>query len=150
MRGLAGVVVGLLAMLLLSVLNLAGMWFGLGWEFAFEGEGPRASWGWVMGMLFGGCLSAYLGGRVCGEIAGAGRGFAVPVLCLFAVGLAVAGSAMGRREGESRLPEGKSASQLSFAEAGEYAVSPGWYYVAIGVASPTCVWLGGRGSGQPS
>ena len=144
LRTVAAVVAGALLMLAINMFGIAGMWFGFGWEFAFDGVGPRASTQWVIGMLSGGLVGAFVGGFVCGALAGKARQSAVVALCAVALVLAVLGASMSKDAEKSRLPEGRAASDLNFAEAGEYAVSPTWYYFLSGVLGPACVWFGGR------
>jgi hypothetical protein len=143
-RAVLAVVVGLFAMLAINMLGIAGMWFGLGWQFAFEGNGPRASNGWIFGMLCGGLAGTFVGGYLCSAVAGSRRRAAVMSLSGLALVLALLGAMMGKSVEQSRLPQGKSAAQLNFAEASEYAVSPAWYYLTSGILGPSVVWLGGR------
>jgi hypothetical protein len=42
------------------------------------------------------------------------------------------------------LPDGKTPQNLTFAEAGQYAISPDWYNVAIVVVGLIGAWFGGR------
>lgn len=143
-RALIAVVLGVFVMVAVNMLGIAGMWFGLGWRFAFEGEGPRASIAWIFGMLAGGLFGTFVGGYLCAWMSGGRRRGALISLSCVALLMALLGAMMGNAPKQSRLPEGKTVGDLSFAEAGEYAVSPPWYYVTCGILGPVCVWLGGR------
>jgi len=132
LRTIAALAAGFLAIATGMFLAIVAMWAGLGAKFAFEGTGSNASSGWAAGMLAGCFL-----GSLC-------SGFAVPVMfrreprwgVLVTMSVAVLFTAVviGLRISQSprRLPDGKTSSSLSFAEAGEFAVSPLWYFAALG------------------
>ena len=125
------VVVFLLSFFLLG-LSLFGcivtMWFSGGSAFAFEGNGPEASIGWVFGMLFGCFVGSWAAGMV-GRLVGGRNGSNSLRATTAAVVLFLMFNMLARgMQGPVSLPEGKGVADLTFSEAGDYAVTPLWYF----------------------
>jgi hypothetical protein len=144
MRVVFAVLLGAVAIVLGSLANIAAMWFLLGSQFAFAGNGPVASSGWCLGMLVGGSAAALAGGSLCRFVAGGKSCGAGHVLVAVTLLLAISGIAMGKSANDAMLPEGKQVAELSFMEASEYAVSPFWFHAANLFLAPWCTWYGGR------
>jgi hypothetical protein len=132
LRTIAALVAGFLAIATCMFLAIAAMWTGLGAGFAFEGTGPNASSGWAAGMLAGSFLGSVCSGCAISVIfrREPRRG----VLVTISVAVLFTAGVVGMRISQTPppLPEGRTSSSLSFAEAGEIAVSPDWYFAALG------------------
>ena len=104
------------------------MWFSGGSDFAFEGNGPEASIGWVFGMLFGCFVGSWAAGIV-GRLIVGWTGAKSLRATTAAVVLFLMFNIFARwMQGPVSLPEGKSVGDLTFSEAGDYAVTPLWYF----------------------
>jgi hypothetical protein len=131
MRLATAVLVGGVLMLGVFLGALAFMWFGLGPRFAFEGEGPMASVPWTIGMLLGVELGCLLAGWGAKRLAGNRSPMAIGILLGLLVVWGVATWNASRNAATRKLPDGKTIQSLSFAEAGEYSVSPFWFPLAM-------------------
>ena len=128
----------------IQIASLALMWFSLGSRFAFSGDGPVASDGWCMGMLAGTTLGSFVAGLVLavgGKPNGARLCLALAlILCaLNAYGAVTVGE---RLAANSRMDV--DLESITFAEAGNFAVSPEWYYGLALFANGAAVVAGGR------
>ncbi len=116
--------------LLLAVMT---MWFGFGPRFAFSGDGPLASTFWVLGMLMGCFVGSCCGAAICSWIfrrsSHRGRWISTAAAACFLC-LVISGRVT---HVPTALPEGKGIDDLSFAEAGDYAVTPDWYFPTAGL-----------------
>jgi hypothetical protein len=145
LRTIASVVLGYVAMVFLVILSIAACWFGLGNEFAFEGESNRASVGWSLIILSGGFAAAIVAGCITAKVAGAKcRSAATKGLVGVILVLGLLSAISSFTMTPTPMPEGKSIRDLTFTEAGQYARSPAWYEFAIIVVGMGGVYLGSR------
>ncbi len=104
------------------------MWFSGGSDFAFEGNGPDASIGWVFGMLVGCFVGSWAAGIVGRLVVGRNGAKSLRVTTA-AVVLFLMFNVLARwMQGPVSLPDGKGVADLTFSEAGDYAVTPLWYF----------------------
>jgi len=90
-----------------------------------------ASVPWTIGMLLGVELGCLLAGWGATRLAGSRSPVAIGMLLGLLVVWAVATWSGSRSGAMKKLPEGKTIATLSFAEAGEYSVSPFWFPLAM-------------------
>jgi hypothetical protein len=129
---MAALAAGFLAIALGMFLAIVAMWAGLGSKFAFEGTGPNASSGWAAGMLAGSFLGSLWSGWAASVIFRREPRWAGLVTMSAAVLFTAVVVGLGISQTPRPLPDGKTPSSFSFAEAGEFAVSPVWYFAALG------------------
>ena len=142
-RTVVSAILGYVVMVIVVMLGIAGVWFSMGNEFAFEGETVRASVAWSSTMLGVGFFAACLGGVVAAIVGGPRSSNAVNVLIGMVAILGVLTAASQWNLPIQELPEGKVIGELTFFEAGEFARSPNWYNVAIVIVGMIGVWIGG-------
>lgn len=132
LRTILGVIAGYLSMTVFVVTSIAITWFGLGPEFAFQGDSVAASTGWSLIILAAGFVAAIVGGLVASLVAGKAnqKRTIIGLLSLMCI-LGTMTAAFQMITPVVPLPDGKTIATLTFAEAGQYARSPNWYNVAI-------------------
>lgn len=138
-------IVGYIVMVIVVILGITVVWFSMGPEFAFDGESVIASLPWTISMLVSGLIAAIVGGFVASLIGG--RNFARKAVIALAALVLVMGivTIIAQMNFERPvLADGRSVADLSFAEAGQYAVSPSWYNYAIVVVGIIGVLIGGN------
>jgi hypothetical protein len=130
-RAILSAVTGYFLMAAICMAGIAATWFGLGNRFAFVGDTNEASLGWSLIQLGVGFVAAWIAGIVATRIAGPQARMGIALLLAIILGLGGLLWYMTANSPLQALPEGKSIDTLSFAEAGEYARNPSWYYPAI-------------------
>jgi hypothetical protein len=132
-------------MVIITMLGIAITWFTLGHEFAFAGGTTTASTGWSIVICLWAFVAAIVGGYVAAWGGGADNHRSVRILVGLVLVLGIVSFVYQLARTPPQLPDGKTMADLSFTEAGRYAVSPTWYnavVIAVGVAG---VLLGARG-----
>jgi hypothetical protein len=144
LRAIAGAVVGYIVMAMVVVLGIAMVWNTMGNEFAFAGESNVASTPWSLCMLSFGAAAAVCGGMVASAIGGVRRLLSIKILLGLIVVLGALTLVGQMASTPKTLPEGTSIRDLTFFEAGEFAVSPAWYNIAVIFVGAAGVWYGGQ------
>lgn len=127
------VAIGLVLFMFVQVAVLAVMWYSAGPEFAFVDDGPMASPQWCLGMLAGATAGAAASGSLLRRLSSLRS---VHVLCLVLITLNLLGAATVEQRRATSTVREVDIRKLAFAEAGEYAVSPIWFYVAAVALNP--------------
>lgn len=122
-----GIVLGYVAMAAVVLIGITVVWSILGGAGAFRSEGTEASTLWSVLTLASGLIAAIVGGLVTTAVAK--QKTHLPALLLAGLVLVVGlGSAIFQLgSAPTPMPEGKTAADLTFFEAGEVARSPAWY-----------------------
>lgn len=133
---------GYVVMVIVVFAGIGIAWALLGASGAFAGDTPSPSTTWLAGNLISGFVAAFAGGWTARRI-GKSTG-AVSILIGFILVLGVVSAVFGPDPpGE---PLGKPVADLTFIEAGQYAVQPTWYNWIVPIIGAVAAWLGGRGS----
>jgi hypothetical protein len=142
-RAILGAILGYVATVAIVLMTIAIVWFSMGSRFAFVGDTQVASLGWIVCIIIGNAIAALIGGVVA-KLVGGGRGtLAVKIFVGLILVLGVVSVAAQQAAGQPALPEGKTVHDLSFAEAGTYAVSPLWFSVLTPIEGAVLAWIGG-------
>lgn len=142
-RAIISALAGYVIMVVFVLLGIVVVWFSLGNRFAFVGDTNMASVGWCLCNLLGGAIAAKISGWATTKMGGDQGVLAVRILIGIVLVLGVLTLAMQFASEPKPLPAGKTIESLTFAEAGQYAVSPTWYNVAIMVVGVVGI-LGGH------
>jgi hypothetical protein len=89
LRGIAGVIVGFIALFIFTFVCLTIAYFALGNDRVFEAGNFNASLIWLVSMLLVSLVAALIGGYVCAAISGGGKaplGLAIVLLVLGLLG----------------------------------------------------------------
>ncbi len=143
-RAVIAAFLGYVVTVICVMAGIATVWYSLGNAFAFDGETTTASTGWSLLMLICGFAAAIVGGCAAAKIGGPKGRLAVRVLLGLIIVLGCLTFYAQMNATPMPLPEGVAIQDLTFMEAGQYAVSPMWYNVAIVIVGGIGVWLGGR------
>lgn len=144
-RVIVGPILGYIAMVAVVIGCIAATWFSLGPGFAFDNESFSASLGWTITMLVSGFLAAIVGGVVAKLVGGSEYGEkAVLALAGLILVLGIVTIVAQSMSPPVEVPEGLKTSDVSFAEAGQYAKSPTWYNYAIIVVGMAGAIIGGK------
>lgn len=151
MRAAIAIILGYVVMVIVVMLGIAATWFSLGAEFAFDDETFGASTGWSLIMLLAGFIAAIVGGITAAIVAGPQkRPVAIKGLVGLIIALGLLTLIMQLTATPAPIPEGKTIENLTFAEAGQYAVSPTWYNVGIIIVGAAGVIVGSKIIGVPN
>jgi hypothetical protein len=143
-RAILGAVIGYVVITMLVVLGITIVWNTMGNEFAFEGETNRASTPWTICMLLSGAVAAVVAGATAAVVAGPRRELSVQILLGLVIVLGTLSLVGQLASTPPALPAGKAIRDLTFFEAGTYAVTPMWYTIAVIFVGALGVYLGGR------
>lgn len=143
-RNILAAIGGYVAMVLVAIAGIGVAWTILGGAGAFDGEGPTPSTAWMASNLVGGLVAAMAGGWLARRMGTSSS--AVTMLIGIVLVLGVVSAFLSA--GVERPLLDKPVAELTFAEAGAYAVQPGWYNVVIPIVGAVGAWLGGRRPGS--
>lgn len=133
---------GYIGMVLVAVAGIGIAWFILGAAGAFAGDSPTPSTAWIIGNLVGGFVAAVTGGWLARRLGTASTSVNILIGFVLVLGLATALLSQGM----VAEPLGKPVAELTFMEAGQFAVQPAWYNWTIPLVGAAGVWIGGRRS----
>ncbi|MDA1229523.1 MAG: hypothetical protein O2856_01990 [Planctomycetota bacterium] len=148
LRAILTAIGGYVLMAMVAVLSIVVVWFSMGHEFAFEGDSNRASTEWSIAILFGGLIAAITGGAFAGFLGGPKANLSVRILIAIVFVMGLISLAAQLASEPAVLPDGKKIADLTFTEAGQLAVSPTWYNIAIIFVGIAGAALGGRLAGR--
>ncbi len=142
LRNILAAIVGYFVMVVGVMAGIGVAWAILGGQGAFAGEGPHPSGLWITINVVLGFLTAMLGGWVALKL---GRSYgAVKILIGIILALGI-GLALAAHFSTEEIPTAeKPVAEMSFFEAGHYAVPPAWYNWVIPIVGAVGVCLGGR------
>jgi hypothetical protein len=144
LRAIASAILGYVVMAAGVIGGIAALWFSLGSRFAFADNSSMASTQWSVATLLMGFLAALVGGSVATKAGGPVAQRAVRILVILLLVLGTAQWVMQFDRAPAPLPPGKTLDDLTFMEAGQYAVSPSWYNAAIVLVGAVGVAIGGH------
>lgn len=147
LRSILGAVGGYVVIVIVVLAGIGLAWMALGGEGAFAGDGPAPSTTWMLINLGTGFVAALAGG--CAARAIGTSATAVYILIGLILVLGLVSAVVGAGAEGSAID--KPVAELTFAEAGQYAVQPGWYNWVVPIVGAAGAWLGGqrRGDRQP-
>lgn len=143
-RAILAAVGGYVFMVMIVMTGIAAVWFSMGNQFAFDGESNRASMKWTLAMLASGLVASIAGGLFASLVGGTKGNSAVRILLGIVLVLGLLSLAAQLVAEPPMMPEGTKVADLTFVEAGTYAVSPMWYNVAIIFVGLGGTCFGGR------
>jgi hypothetical protein len=132
-RNILAAIGGYVVMILVVFVGIGSAWMILGASGAFAGESPTPSSAWMVGNLVSGFMAAVAGGwaaRRVGTSSASVRILIGLVLVLGVVSLLLS-------QGASVQALDKPVADLTFMEAGSYAVQPAWYNWVIRSWAPS-------------
>ena len=127
-------------MVIVALAGIGVAWMTLGAAGAFAGEGPAPSTAWMAFNLVTGFIGALAGGWVARRIGTSAAAVSLLIGLVVVLGLV---SAFGSA-GVDPVPLDKPVAELTFTEAGRYAVQPPWYNWVIVMVGVVGAWIGGR------
>jgi hypothetical protein len=143
-RAIASAILGYVVMAIGVVAGIAAVWYLMGSRFAFKGETTTASTAWCVVMLVLGFLAAMIGGLTAAKLGGEVGHRSVRILVVLVLVLGTGQFVAQLNPDPKPLPLGKTVHDLTFMEAGRYAISPDWYNAAIVLVGALGVTIGGR------
>jgi uncharacterized membrane protein YoaK (UPF0700 family) len=148
-RTIAAVVAGYVDAVAVTIAGIFVSWAIFGVEGAFAENSTLASTPWAITSCVIGFAAAAVAGATAALVGRHATNLPVKVLAglMLVLGLVIAARTMGVEP--PPVPEEWANSEVSFMEAGEYAVSPTWYYVLIPFIGAAGVLLGGRLVAKP-
>lgn len=138
-RNILAAIGGYIVMVIIVLLGITVAWMALGPAGAFAGEGPAPSTAWMAGNLVSGFVAALAGGWAASRLGSSATAVKILLGLVLVLGLITAVTSMGA----TGNPIDKPVTELSFMEAGAYAVQPAWYNWIIPLVGAIGVWIGG-------
>ena len=137
LRGIAGVVLGYLAMFVVMFVLLTGIYLILGTERAFLPASYTPATLWMVIMVVAAIIAAVVGGLVCAKVASGATAPKVLAVLVFALGLMIAVGTMGASKATDPRP-----GDLANFDAMMKANTPQWFAFASPLIQAIAVLAG--------
>lgn len=149
-RVIAGVIVGYVVSVVVTLLGILITWTVLGFEGSFAANSTVASTPWSISICVFGFVAAIAAGVTAATIGKHPNQLAVKILAgvILVLGLGIAVMSMGAEP--QPVPPAWTDGEVTFMEAGEFASSPAWYNFAIAIIGAVGVLTGGNLVRKPS
>jgi hypothetical protein len=143
LRTIAGVIVGYIAVVVVTIAGVFVSWAIFGAEGAFAPGSTVASLPWSITSCLIGFIAAIIAGVVAATIGKDPDNLSVKILAglMLVLGLGIAVMTMGVEPGP--MPAGTVLADMSFMEAGAVAVNPAWYNWVIPFIGAAGAFVGG-------
>ena len=140
LKSIVAIVVGYLAMFVIFMAIVTGLYFGLGVERVFQPDSYEVSTLWIALTLVIGFLASMLGGYVCAAISKSWRTCQIFALIVFVLGLIECISALRRNPDAPNVRAG----EVGMRDAMTLAVTPLWLHFVNPILGGVAVLVGAR------
>ena len=144
-RAIAGVIIGYVVVAVIAVMSLFATYQLGGTEFAFKTDSWEASTPWAVLSVLSGSVAAVIGGIVCYFVSGKKQIVYLLAGIVFAAGIILSTISLMKEPSTTPRP-----AEMTFAEAGNDAVSPEWVHYTMPFVGAIGILIGGSLVGRRS